>query len=728
MARKVGFGSKKPRSTAKREAQKAPTVRMLPKAKRDYIIDDRPSQRSKRRKVRPSSLAKGKYEAIQGTRVQPAAGGKHVRVVIQDGRTFDPKNVRAARRHLKQLASEAEELARIHGTKDKELLAKSAAEISAKAADYKGRLAVKAKQKLINKKRKRKGFALSPVHVAELPPASPSIQSLPHCSNLANPSTGAIHPGGSVFDLIPLQVSHVARPDLPSAQPEGPLARQTSGRSGPSCGSPQFVAAQPRPVPPPLTLGYAMGPTLSSPTAPGSPSWTTVTTRRKQTLEPKPVVAKPVPAPQLQRMNTTGDAADLYYAQKEAFVRGWTHDAKHTRSVKQKKRVDYQVEKRRQQSERDRAAMAADYGDSDHDWMSGLVQAVTKWRPRAHQKTQLVLMHRARVQKIAATGPAPAPAAAPSPAPAPLTAADVAPELEKSLLRAKKHAAYRGNFTYADASEGWAVAAQEAAKVFRAAMLVNVQMCNQFRATLGSCSFGNMGAGVNRLHLEEVQAQFGLPASRSSGSKAASFASSSQKNTPTPTAVNPSPSNDPGTGQSAPGVFGDSRNERWLNEVKSAGRIKRTVTFPVGDWFLGVGDGGIGRDKDNPAGGALIKKGSLSDFDENDRPPQWETMTSATQDQDEAAFLGEGASQTKVDRKDDKKAMLGSLGLDPSSDQFKQSHEPPPGGWTNNARAGVQPLPERGYGGELQLLEDHRSQTLTFSDLTDSSRFTCQQN
>jgi len=250
---------------------------------------------------------------------------------------------------------------------------------------------------------------------------------------------------------------------------------------------------------------------------------------------------------------------------------------------------------------------------------------------------------------------------------------------------------------------------------------------------LRSHCFGNMGAGVNRLHLEEAQAQFGLPASRSSGSKAVSFASPSHKNTPTPTtptaAVKPNSSNTPpGTGQSAPGVFGDSRNERWLSEVKSAGRIKRTVTFPVGDWFLGVGDGGIGRDKDNPAGGALIMKGSLSDFDENDRPPQWETMTSATQDQDEAAFLGEGdAAQTKVDRKDDKKA-LGSLGLDPSSDEFKQSHEPPPGGWTNNARAGVQPLPERGYGGELQLLEDHRSQTLTFSDLTDSSRFTCQQN
>ena len=117
--------------------------RLRPKAKRDYIIDDRPSQRSKRpslkrlrafcgssaeqscpgRKARSTALTKapapsrkganmagarlcvkGKYEAIPGTRVQPAAGwgccddaqlfclqqhrglspgGKHVRVVIQ---------------------------------------------------------------------------------------------------------------------------------------------------------------------------------------------------------------------------------------------------------------------------------------------------------------------------------------------------------------------------------------------------------------------------------------------------------------------------------------------------------------------------------------------------------------------------------------------------------------------------------------------------------------------
>ena len=73
---------------------------------------------------------------------------------------------------------------------------------------------------------------------------------------------------------------------------------------------------------------------------------------------------KPVEPPVLQRLPTTGDSVDLYYDQKEVFVRGWTKEAKATRSVKQKKRVDYQVEKRRQQSERDRAAMMGD-GDDD---------------------------------------------------------------------------------------------------------------------------------------------------------------------------------------------------------------------------------------------------------------------------------------------------------------------------------------------------------------------------
>ncbi|CAJ1372769.1 unnamed protein product [Effrenium voratum] len=177
----------------------------------------------------------------------------------------------------------------------------------------------------------------------------------------------------------------------------------------------------------------------------------------------------------------------------------------------------------------------------------------------------------------------------------------------------------------------------------------------------------------------------------------------------------------------------EAREKRWLNDVQTPGRLKRTVVFPVGDWFLGVGDGGIGRDKDNPAGGALIMKGSLSDFDEEDRPPKWDTMTDDTEDKALQAFGAQsqgdpGQTKPKVDKKAQKKAALGKLGLDPSSEEFKQSHEPPPGGWTNNARAGVTRLPMVGYGGELQLLEDFRSQTIRFSDLTDSSRFSCQQS
>ncbi|CAK9107585.1 unnamed protein product [Durusdinium trenchii] len=154
----------------------------------------------------------------------------------------------------------------------------------------------------------------------------------------------------------------------------------------------------------------------------------------------------------------------------------------------------------------------------------------------------------------------------------------------------------------------------------------------------------------------------------------------------------------------------------WLGDVRSAGRLKRMVTFPVGDWFLGVGDGGIGRDKDNPAQGALIMKGSLSDFDEDARPPQLETMTVETEDKAPFAAEGRGRGAGTAEQ-----APLGK-----TSDEFKETHEPPLGGWTDNARSGVTRLPRAGFGGELQLLEDFRSQTIRFSDLTDTSRFSCQ--
>lgn len=66
-----------------------------------------------------------------------------------------------------------------------------------------------------------------------------------------------------------------------------------------------------------------------------------------------------------------GDSVDLYYNQKERFVRGYTRAAKQTRSVKGKRQIEYQVDKRRQQSMRDKAMFSASmYGEcSDYDGM-----------------------------------------------------------------------------------------------------------------------------------------------------------------------------------------------------------------------------------------------------------------------------------------------------------------------------------------------------------------------
>jgi len=229
---------------------------------------------------------------------------------------------------------------------------------------------------------------------------------------------------------------------------------------------------------------------------------------------------------------------------------------------------------------------------------------------------------------------------------------------------------------------------------------------------------------------KEPHLEAGEPAFVRRRFKAVSFeAAQSQDRSPSVSpSTNSSPVEPPANTGQVGQVGGSSASQRakdelWMRDVESAGRLKRTVTFPVGDWFLGVGDGGIGRDKDNPAEGALIMKGSLSDFDEQDRPPKWETMSSDTQEK--GIFDGmQGGDATKVSASPE--ATLSKLGLDPNSDEFKETHEPPSGGWTNNARSGVTALPRSGYGGELQLLEDFRSQTIRFSDLTDTSRFSCQ--
>ena len=38
------------------------------------------------------------------------------------------------------------------------------------------------------------------------------------------------------------------------------------------------------------------------------------------------------------------------------------------------------------------------------------------------------------------------------------------------------------------------------------------------------------------------------------------------------------------------------------------------MTFPVGDWFLGVGDGGIGRDKVPPLGSVILRLVTMGAF------------------------------------------------------------------------------------------------------------------
>jgi len=94
----------------------------------------------------------------------------------------------------------------------------------------------------------------------------------------------------------------------------------------------------------------------------GSPqAWTTVTTRRRTSRAsvPGPAASGLPPDPAaLTRLTTAGDCIDLYYTQKEEFFRGWTREAKQSRSFKAKKQTDYQVEKRKNQSMRDKASMA----------------------------------------------------------------------------------------------------------------------------------------------------------------------------------------------------------------------------------------------------------------------------------------------------------------------------------------------------------------------------------
>jgi len=119
---------------------------------------------------------------------------------------------------------------------------------------------------------------------------------------------------------------------------------------------------------PSTAAGPTLGRTLSGGSSPGGGNWTTVTTRRRQS---KAEVCQdaPPPAQDVSRLTADGDTIDLYYSQKEEFVRGWRRDHKQSRNFKSKKQTDFQIDKRRQQSMRDKSAffgMEADEYGTDY--------------------------------------------------------------------------------------------------------------------------------------------------------------------------------------------------------------------------------------------------------------------------------------------------------------------------------------------------------------------------
>mmetsp|Transcript_15392 Transcript_15392/g.46161 ORF Transcript_15392/g.46161 Transcript_15392/m.46161 type:complete len:359 (-) Transcript_15392:43-1119(-) len=148
---------------------------------------------------------------------------------------------------------------------------------------------------------------------------------------------------------------------------------------------PMTYAAMPspsgaRPAPAPMILsdelpaGHLFTRTISggmgSPmTVPQSPAWTAVTKPPKQRRSAGSAAAPPLPdfalpdaeapdAPQQAPvLRSAGEAHDLYYDQKELFQKGFQRSDKQSWSVKAKKKTDYQVDKRRNQSTRDKAAM-----------------------------------------------------------------------------------------------------------------------------------------------------------------------------------------------------------------------------------------------------------------------------------------------------------------------------------------------------------------------------------
>lgn len=93
--------------------------------------------------------------------------------------------------------------------------------------------------------------------------------------------------------------------------------------------------------------------------------WTTVQApaRRKAV---KRVTQEHVAVPETGPAVLDGGCADFYYEQKEcASVRSHRRESKQTRSAKGQKKVDYQIQKRRDQSRMSKAELVAEELDDD---------------------------------------------------------------------------------------------------------------------------------------------------------------------------------------------------------------------------------------------------------------------------------------------------------------------------------------------------------------------------
>lgn len=108
----------------------------------------------------------------------------------------------------------------------------------------------------------------------------------------------------------------------------------------------------------PLGVPMLQGGVMAVDAGGGSPTsgWSTVPTKRRGS---KPQVGTAAPAvaagaPQPVGEDGSLNAVEIYYDQKELFVRNWQSGAKQPRSVKGQRKTAYQVEKRKTQSLRDR--------------------------------------------------------------------------------------------------------------------------------------------------------------------------------------------------------------------------------------------------------------------------------------------------------------------------------------------------------------------------------------